>query len=115
MVRWRCVEGVYYDAQLTAEQEAEVVEHDDGIDRTPWGVVGTLKNLPKLLPEMKALPLNPCEPLALQPVPLPVCERLQLLNEDTTTRGEWDEVDALMPTRKVEPAALTLKDNYGDD
>ena len=77
-------------------------------------MIGTLKNLPKLLPEMKPLQLNACAPLALTPVPLPVCELIELINEDATTRGEWGEVDALMPTRKAEPAALVLKDNYDD-
>ena len=55
---------------------------------------------------MKPLPLDQNTPMS--PVPVPVCERIYLLDEDATARGEWAEVGALMPTR-TKP--LTLRDS----
>ena len=86
------------------------MECDDSIDRTPWAVVGKLKRLTKPLPEMKALPLDQNMPMTVRPVP--VCERIYLRDEDATARGEWTEVDALMPTRAT---PLAIKDRYEND
>ena len=46
--------------------------------RRGWDVVGTLKRLPKPLPEMKALPLDQNTPMTARPAPVPVCERSYL-------------------------------------
>ena len=68
---------------------------------TGWDVVGTLKQLPKALPEMKPAPLDESPAALLRPVPVPVCERIYLRDEEATARGDWSEVDALMPTREA--------------
>ena len=97
---------------LTPEQEAEVVECDDDIDRSPWGVVGTLKATPKPAPDLKPLAFDE-SPQVVRPVPVPVCERF-LVDEEATLRGDWGSVDALMPTRLAATAPLALKAEYDD-
>ena len=79
--------------------------------RSGWDVVGTLKVIPKPLPELKPLPLDNSPSVAVKPVPVPVCERIELRDEGATATGDWSEVDAIMPT----PApTIVLKEHYDD-
>ena len=68
-----------------------------------WDVVGALKQLPKALPEMSAVQLSGSPEELVRPVPVPVCERIFLQDEEATMHGDWSEVDALMPTRDEAP------------
>jgi hypothetical protein len=83
--------------------------------RAGWDVVGTMKQAAKPLPELKPLPRDE-SPAAVRPVPVPVCERIHLSDEEATARGDWSEVDALMPERAApEPASgLKAADKYAD-
>ena len=79
-----------------------------------WDVVGKIRVSTRPMPDLKPLPLDDKTPQAVQPVPVPVCERLTV-DEEATIRGDWASVDALMPTRRVADAPLLLKKGVYDD